>query len=491
MVAVNKQDVKGELEVLDPTVYIAPEIAELLGKNQIGALADFQRSQGETRNVPLEGMIIYDDPDVLDAEGVKQGKTVQLKVGSGTPKQDGSSSLNDSPYSSRKAVLCEGLEKILPRDGTKLAELGKVYVVEGEENLEFWTDPMKAGEVTVVSPDDMASLALRLIGQATGDYFREIRGGACSRVFTAHDKIEDSPKYLVKVINPLVSDRMLMHAKREYSVNKKVEGAYNVVPLNGFNLVAMGSETCVFIMPYVENQKYNNFVETSTSQENVSIILDMLHSLADVHDRGVVHRDVKPGNMLIAEDEGVPSAKLIDFGISTDLEEATTLRDVDGSEEDDRFVSKYVRGTPKYLPNEAVRPNTPVSPQFDVYAAGVMLYDAVTPEGVKWVPSRVLGMTDTQKNIDSLEFREDIASMSEPVQGTLAHVIERATTSDLNKRYRNAREMAEDLNNVLWSMLDAEEIVPPPVPEDAKRQREYGQMAFAFRAQNPDYERQD
>jgi len=100
------------------------------------------------------------------------------------------------------------------------------------------------------------------------------------------------------------------------------------------------------------------------SAEAIRIVDQMLAALAAAHAHGFVHRDVKPGNVLLAPD-GV--AKLADFGIAKAVSDATGSMTVPGQ----------VLGTPMYLAPEQAAGET-ATPRSDLYSTGVVLYEMVT-----------------------------------------------------------------------------------------------------------------
>ncbi|HEX2038650.1 MAG TPA: serine/threonine-protein kinase [Acidimicrobiales bacterium] len=154
---------------------------------------------------------------------------------------------------------------------------------------------------------------------------------------------------------------------------------------------------------------------------------DVLAALGAAHDAGVLHRDVKPGNILIAEDG---CAKVADFGIAKTAEEATG---------GDTTATGMLLGTPAYLAPERIdgRPATPAS---DLYSLGVVLYEALA--GRK--PFDGDTPVAVAHNVRHAEV-PPLRGWRPDLDPTLVAVVERAMHRDPSARFAAAREMAEAL----------------------------------------------
>jgi serine/threonine protein kinase/WD40 repeat protein len=156
--------------------------------------------------------------------------------------------------------------------------------------------------------------------------------------------------------------------------------------------------------------------------ERAASILDQVGAaLSAAHRQGVVHRDVKPGNVLLDE-EG--NAYLTDFGVALDA----------GSPE--RSSGTMLRGTPGYLSPEQVRLD-PASPQTDVYALGIVAYEMLT--GTHPFPESSL------RELLDRHLKDAIPSIREIRSGlpsALDGVIARATAKDAKERFSDALELA-------------------------------------------------
>ena len=162
--------------------------------------------------------------------------------------------------------------------------------------------------------------------------------------------------------------------------------------------------------------------------EAVAYCVEIARALGAAHANHVVHRDVKPQNVLI-DHEG--TAKVTDFGIARTLEE-------DGLTADGRVL-----GTTDYVsPEQALGRHA--TGQSDLYSLGVVLYEMLTGE----LPYR----GETQVAVAMQHVREtmpDVRRQRPEVSAALAAVVERATAKELSERYADDDEMVADLESAL------------------------------------------
>ena len=156
--------------------------------------------------------------------------------------------------------------------------------------------------------------------------------------------------------------------------------------------------------------------------------IEIARALSAAHNHGIVHRDVKPQNVLLGEDG---AAKITDFGIARTLaEEGLTL---DGR----------VLGTTDYVsPEQAL--GRPVTGQSDVYSLGVVIYEMLTGS----VPFK----GDTPVAVAMMHVREEVpdVQLARPeVSAATAAVLDRATAKALDRRYPSMTAMIADLEEAL------------------------------------------
>ena len=154
------------------------------------------------------------------------------------------------------------------------------------------------------------------------------------------------------------------------------------------------------------------------------LTLQILSALEAAHRQGIVHRDIKPGNVLLTE-QG--DAKLADFGIAK------------VAERHDATMTVGLIGTPAYLSPDRLA-GRPATPADDVYAVGVLLYETLT--GAKPfdgdTPFAVMHAIQTGRVRPLGELRAD-------VDPSLVALIGRAMAKDRRRRFRSAADMAAAL----------------------------------------------
>jgi len=163
-------------------------------------------------------------------------------------------------------------------------------------------------------------------------------------------------------------------------------------------------------------------------EEAIAYAIEIARALGFAHSRQIVHRDVKPQNVLIDE-EG--SAKVTDFGIARTL-------DQEGLTADGRVL-----GTTDYVsPEQALGHD--VNGQSDIYSLGVVLYEMLTGDVPFHGENQVsVAMKHVREDMPDLQSRRPEAS------ATLAAVLDRMTDKDLRRRYPDADTLEADLEEAL------------------------------------------
>ena len=184
------------------------------------------------------------------------------------------------------------------------------------------------------------------------------------------------------------------------------------------------------VMEWVEGQLLRNIVATGKlpTERATRIASRVCDALDYIHSHGVVHRDMKPENIMVNADDQV---KLIDFGIAAN----------EGSRRLTFAKLSNVMGTPDYISPEQVKGKRGDG-RSDIYAMGVMLYEMLTGKVPFTGNNAFLIMNDRLLN-NPMPPRELEPSISPQLQ----EIIYRALERDPKNRYATAREFAKDLEH--------------------------------------------
>lgn len=186
------------------------------------------------------------------------------------------------------------------------------------------------------------------------------------------------------------------------------------------------------VFEYVEGNTLKDVIkdeEYLTPKQAVSVMSQILDALEHAHSCGIIHRDVKPQNVMIANDG---KAMLTDFGIARDT--ASTTR---------TFAGTNVIGSVHYLSPEQARGDH-VGPESDIYSCGIMLYEMLTGE----VPFA----GDNSVAIALKHLQEDVKPpylINSRIPRALSDVVLKATAKKPELRYQSASAMRADLQRAL------------------------------------------
>jgi len=187
-----------------------------------------------------------------------------------------------------------------------------------------------------------------------------------------------------------------------------------------------------FTMDYVEGKSLARHLEEGLSQgEVLEIVRSLARALHHAHEQGVIHRDVKPQNVVIGAG-GTPF--LTDFGLARHILSRTNITHAEA-----------VLGTPRYMsPEQARGQNSLVGPQSDVYSLGAVLYEGLT--GVPAVEVR-----DLRTMIDAIATKvpPPPSARTKGISPDLDAITMKCLEKDPGRRYATALALAEDLDRVL------------------------------------------
>jgi eukaryotic-like serine/threonine-protein kinase len=245
--------------------------------------------------------------------------------------------------------------------------------------------------------------------------------GAMGEVYRAYDPLIDR-QVAVKVLR---SELMAGGASEQWleRFRREARAAGRRLHPNIIAILDFGDDNGVpfLAMEYVAGRSLDAVIKQSGPLEpnrGIDIITKVLRALGFVHQNGIVHRDVKPSNIMVMEGDQV---KVADFGIARiDASEFTIVGDL--------------LGTPAYMAPEQFA-GAPVDGRADLFAAGVILFEVLT--GVK--PFRGKSITEILHLIEN-RGPEDIGLLNPVVPDAMKQVISKALAFDPADRYTTAEE---------------------------------------------------
>jgi tRNA A-37 threonylcarbamoyl transferase component Bud32 len=271
----------------------------------------------------------------------------------------------------------------------------------------------------------------QMIGTVLSGRYRleaKLGSGGMSTVYLARDETLDRP-VAVKVMHREMSEQ-------QDQLERFRQEARAVAKLSHPNVVSVidagedrGHPYIVF--EYVEGETLKQRIKRLgplDAREALAYAIEIAQGLTVAHARSMVHRDVKPQNVLI-DAEG--RAKVTDFGIARQLEEQGVT------------ATGRVLGTTDYVSPEQAMGHG-VDPRSDIYSLGVVLYEMLIGE-VPFSADSQVGVAMKHVN----EELPDVQRRRPEISAAVALVIERATTKDPDRRYQRIEEIIDDLETAL------------------------------------------
>lgn len=290
--------------------------------------------------------------------------------------------------------------------------------------------------------------------------------GAMGKVFRARDIASAEPVAL-KVIHPHCAEdsAALQRFYREARLLAELDNPH----IARFIEVNEDRGAHFLAMELVLGTSVEERLKTSgplDEAQALAVVRDVATALADVHDIGAVHRDVKPSNiLLVPRQDGVDVAKLCDFGIA---------RSNDPGDGELTRVGMAV-GTPHYMSPEQCTGDT-VGPATDVYALGITLF--------KMLVGRVpFNATATQAIVAKhlTEPVPDIANLRPDLSEATMHLVYRMLEKDIGLRIADARSLLEAIEQTRGTG-PTNIAAHPKVPEEGSNVQRY---AFCWQLSSP------
>ncbi len=331
-----------------------------------------------------------------------------------------------------------------------------------------WADISRlAAQPVSAEPPPIHTLPQGLVDHPDFEIIRELGRGGMGVVYLAQNRLMHRKEVLKVVSADLVNSRdALERFQREIRAAASLHHTNIVTAYSAF----YAGESVVFAMEYVEGYNLAQLV-TGRGPLTVAQACNFVHQAAlglqYAHMKGMVHRDIKPTNLIVTREEKKPIVKVLDFGLAK-ISNA-------GQSRSSLTHAGQILGTPEYIAPEQIRDPQAADIRADIYSLGCTLYHLLAgrppfAEDNVWALCNAHLSTDAQ----ALNFvRPEV-----PVE--LASVVARAMAKDPDKRFQEPQELAQALvrffkkanapidgSNSNVSQIDertASQPTPPPVP---------------------------
>ena len=207
----------------------------------------------------------------------------------------------------------------------------------------------------------------------------------------------------------------------------------------GVNQTALGPQP-FFAMELVEGESLDDYSSKQTLDTNakLELLIRICDAVQYAHQQGVIHRDLKPGNILVTSD-GQP--KILDFGVAraTDADVRTTTMQTD--------VGQLIGTLPYMSPEQASGEPDEIDTRSDVYALGVIAYELLSGR----VPHDLQGIASLEA---ARRIREQepsrLSSIDRTFRGDVETIVQTALEKDKSRRYQSANALADDVKRYLY-----------------------------------------
>jgi len=275
------------------------------------------------------------------------------------------------------------------------------------------------------------------------EIIEELGKGGMGKVFRVEDK-----KIKEEIALKLIKPEIAADKKTIERFSNELKFARKIAHRNVCKMYDLGEEagTYYITMEYVPGEDLKSFIRRSrqlTIGTAISLAKQVSEGLSEAHRLGVVHRDLKPQNVMI-DKEG--NARIMDFGVARSV----TGKGITGA--------GVMIGTPEYMSPEQVE-GKEADQRSDIYSLGIIMYEMLTGR-VPFEGDTVFAIGVKQKS----ESPKDPRELNSQIPEDLSRVILKCLEKDKEKRFQSSGEVRSELSNIEQGIPTTERVVPKRKP---------------------------
>ncbi|WP_332648070.1 Stk1 family PASTA domain-containing Ser/Thr kinase [Lysinibacillus sp. 54212] len=289
------------------------------------------------------------------------------------------------------------------------------------------------------------------VGKRVSDRYKILEligGGGMSHVYLAHDMILNRD-VAIKILRYDFTNEAELHRRFQRE-------ALSATSLSHPNIVSVydvgeDGDMHYIVMEYIKGKTLKQYIQEFSPlspARSVHIMKQLTSAIAHAHENGIIHRDIKPQNILVDDDGNV---KITDFGIATTLNATSYTQ------------TNSVMGTVHYLSPEQARGGIATN-KSDIYSLGIVLYELLTGELPFSGESAVsIALKHLQSETPS------VRAFDATIPQSIENIVLKATAKDANHRYESVEDLEEDLASVLSPGRANELKYMPPLDDEATK----------------------
>lgn len=318
-------------------------------------------------------------------------------------------------------------------------------------------------------------IAIQVVNQMEGEkeYIGKIGAGGMGDLSLIKDKLLG--KMALKIMKLRNSESQMKRFKREIKVLAQLvsDRPGRFIAVNSWDQIQIGNEEILwYTMKYIKGKNLMQFRYAQSQKKNnltqamcdaTKIIKEAAVSLKDAHEKGLIHRDIKPGNIMISDDDGL--VYVVDFGLVTSgkgdklaaAQSDEIESDQSSSEEKGLTQIGAVMGSPEYMSPEQAFDTSKADEKSDIFSLGAVYYYLLTGKSpydnkldkIKDAKDKVKWIQEKYRTPRVVPFKK---GKKNKVEEQLEKIVLKAIDRQPENRYESMEEFANALENIQFEL---------------------------------------